>query len=139
MSNIFEVIDSRAKEVKLRNKCSFISKIRFLRKRIEKIEKNGLIIQNPCHIFDKFADRTDEIMLNNVNGVKKFLINFEQFSEKSALNYGGIINRLMMKIREKLKNNSEIIACAKENYKLVCIRSMTLNRVRYQRKSVGDN
>jgi hypothetical protein len=109
----------------------------------DKIEKNGqkieLIAQIIWHIVDGFVNRANEKMLNNVNGIKKILINFEQPAEKLVFYHSDITNRWWMEIEEKSENNSFVIACTEDDYKTACRNDVPLRWIWYQQKLAEKN
>jgi hypothetical protein len=108
----------------------------FCRDRIEKNgQKNELIAQIIWHLIDGFVNRANEIMLNNVNGIKKILINLEQPTEQLIFYYSNITNRWWMEIQKKSKKNSLIIACTEDDYKTACRHDIPLRWIWYQQKT----
>jgi hypothetical protein len=109
----------------------------------DKIEENGqksdLIAQIVWHIVDGFANRANEIMLNNVNGIKKILINLEQPAEQLVFYYSSITNRWWMEIQEKYRKRSLIIACTENDYKMTCRHDVPLRWIWYQQKMAEKN
>jgi hypothetical protein len=104
----------------------------------DKIEKNGqkneLIAQIIWHIIDGFANRANEIMLNNVNRIKKILINLEQPAEQLVFYYSDITNRWWMEIRKNSEEKPLIIACTEDDYKTACRHDVPLRWIWYQQK-----
>jgi hypothetical protein len=89
----------------------------FCHKKIEKKgQENRLIAQIIWHIACKIGNQTNGIMLNNVNGIKKILINLGQSIEQTLFHYDGIINRWRMKIGKNIGKNLLIIVCIEDNY-----------------------
>jgi hypothetical protein len=98
----------------------------------DKIEKNGLIAQIIGQIIDRFVNRAKEIMLNNVNEIKKILINIEQLAKQLNFYYSNIINRRRIKFQKKYVKNLSIIVCTEENYKIVYKQDIPLKWIYYQ-------
>jgi hypothetical protein len=109
----------------------------------DKIEKNGqkneLFAQIIWHIVDGIVNRAGEIMLNNVNGIKKILINLEQPSEQLVFYYSDITNRWWMEIKENSEKNPLIIACTEDDYKTACRLDVPLRWMWYQQKLSEKN
>ncbi|MDR1169272.1 MAG: hypothetical protein LBK97_00365 [Prevotellaceae bacterium] len=109
----------------------------------DKIEKNGqkneLIAQIIWHLVDGFANRANEIMLNNVNGIKKILISLEQPAEQLIFYYSSITNRWWMEIQKKTEKNPLIIACTEDDYKTACRHDIPLRWIWYQQKLAEKN
>jgi hypothetical protein len=107
----------------------------FCHDKIEKnSQKNEIIAQIIWHIVDGFVNRANEIMLNNVNGIKKILINLEQPSEQLVFYYSNITNRWWMEIGQKSEKESLIIACTEDDYKTACRHDVPLRWIWYQQK-----
>jgi hypothetical protein len=107
----------------------------FCHDKIEKNgQKNGLIAQIIWHIIDGFANRANEKALNNVNGIKKILINLEQPSEQFVFYHSDITNRWWMEIRKKSERDPLIIACTEDDYKIACRHDIPLRWLWYQQK-----
>jgi hypothetical protein len=109
----------------------------------DKIEKNGqkneLIAQIIWHIIDGFANRANEIMLNNVNGIKKFLINLEQPEEQLIFYHSDITNRWWMEIGTDSGSPPLVIACTEDDYKTACRHDVPLRWIWYQQKLAVKN
>ncbi|MDR1592852.1 MAG: hypothetical protein LBS43_00025 [Prevotellaceae bacterium] len=102
-------------------------------------QKNALIAQIVWHIVDGIANRANEIMLNNVNGIKKILINLEKPTEQLVFYYSDITNRWWMEIREDSEKNPLIISCTENDYKTACRRDVPLRWIWYQQKLAEKN
>jgi hypothetical protein len=109
----------------------------------DKIEKKGqksaLIAQIIWHIVDGIANRAGEITLNNVNGIKKFLINFEQPAEQLVFYYSEITSRWWMEIRVNFEKKPFIISCTEDDYKTACRKEIPLRWLWYQQKLAEKN
>jgi hypothetical protein len=109
----------------------------------DKIEKNGqkseLIAQIVWHIIDGIVNRANEIMLNNVNGIKKILINLEQPAEQLVFYYSNITNRWWMEIRRNFEKKTLIISCTEDDYKTACRHDVPLRWIWYQQKLSDKN
>ncbi|MDR3245266.1 MAG: hypothetical protein LBT50_02400 [Prevotellaceae bacterium] len=110
---------------------------------LNKIEENGqineLIAQIVWHIVDGFAHRTDENMLNNVNGIKKILVNLEHPAEQLVFYHSDLTNRWWMEVQGKSEKIPLIIACSEEDYKIACRHDVPLRWVWYQQKLANKN
>ncbi|MDR1887394.1 MAG: hypothetical protein LBQ70_05705 [Prevotellaceae bacterium] len=106
-------------------------------------EKNGrtnaLIAQIVWHIIDGFANRTHEITLNNVNGIKKFLVNLEQPAVRLVFYHSDVTNRWWMEIPEKNGKKTLIIACTEDDYKIARKHEVPLRWIWYQQKLANKN
>jgi hypothetical protein len=102
-------------------------------------QKNELIAQIIWHIVDGFVNRANEIMLNNVNEIKKILINFEQPSEQLVFYHSDITNRWWMEVREKTEVEPLIMACTEDDYKTACRHDVPLRWIWYQQKLTEKN
>lgn len=143
-NNIFTVLISDSLYSGLNSLVSLISKHITTSNRMkitnifyhDKIEKNGrkneLIVQIIWHIIDRFVNRVKEIMLNNVNGIKKFLINLEQSAKQLSFDYSNITNRWRMKFQKKSEKNLSIIACTEEDYRVAIKQNIPLKWICYQ-------
>ncbi|MDR1340586.1 MAG: hypothetical protein LBK58_11115 [Prevotellaceae bacterium] len=109
----------------------------------DKIEKNGqkneIIAQIVWHIIDGITNRADEIMLNNVNRIKKFLINLEQPEEQLIFYHSDITNRWWMEIRKDSETSPLIIPCMEEDYKMACRHDVPLRWIWYHQKVMEKN
>jgi hypothetical protein len=109
----------------------------------DKIEKNGqkneLIAQIIWHIVDGFVNRANEKPLNNVNGIKKILINFEQPAEQLVFYHSDVTNRWWMETGEKSKSNPFVIACTEDDYETACRHCVPLRWIWYQQKLAERN
>ncbi|MDR2285963.1 MAG: hypothetical protein LBE04_00580 [Prevotellaceae bacterium] len=105
----------------------------------KKSQKNALIAQIIWHIVDKIANRAGEIMLNNVNRIKKFLINLEQPAEQLVFYYSDITNRWWVEIRESYEKKPLIISCTEDDYKTACRKEIPLRWIWYQQKLAKKN
>jgi hypothetical protein len=109
----------------------------------DKIEKNGqknaLIAQITWHIVDGFANRAGEKTLNNVNGIKKILINLEQPTEQLVFYYSDITNRWWMEIGKKSDGEPSVISCTEDDYKTACRQDVPLRWLWYQQKTAEKN
>jgi hypothetical protein len=109
----------------------------------DKIEKNGqknaLIAQIIWHIVDGFANRADEKTLNNVNGIKKILINLEQPAEQLIFYRSDITNRWWMEIGEIPESEPLVISCTEDDYKTACRQDVPLRWLWYQQKLAEKN
>ncbi|MDR1584236.1 MAG: hypothetical protein LBS55_13455 [Prevotellaceae bacterium] len=109
----------------------------------DKIKKNGrkneLIAQIIWHIIDGFVNRANEIMLNNMNGIKKILINLEQPAEQLVFYHSDITNRWWMEIQKKIEDKPLIIACTEDDYKVACQHDVPLRWIWYQQKLSKKN
>ncbi|MDR0385971.1 MAG: hypothetical protein LBH60_07830 [Prevotellaceae bacterium] len=109
----------------------------------DKIEKNGqkneLIAQSVWHIIDGFANRANEIALNNVNGIKKILINLEQPAEQFVFYYSDITDRWWMEIPKNSEKEPLIIACMEDDYRTACHHDVPLRWIWYQQKLADKN
>jgi hypothetical protein len=112
----------------------------FCRDEIKKnSQKNELIAQIVWHILDGIANRANEIMLNNVNGIKKILINLEQPEEHFVFYHSDITNRWWMEIRENPEIPPLIIACTEDDYKVACRQDVPLRWIWYHQKLSKKN
>jgi hypothetical protein len=102
-------------------------------------QKNELIAQIIWHIIDGFANRANEIMLNNANGIKKFLINLEQPEEQFIFYHSDITNRWWMEIETNFGTCPLIIACTEDDYKTACKHDVPLRWIWYQQKLAEKN
>ncbi|MDR2383046.1 MAG: hypothetical protein LBD76_04080 [Prevotellaceae bacterium] len=109
----------------------------------DKIKKNGqkntLIAQIVWHIVDGYANRANEKMLNNVNGIKKFLINLDQPAEQLIFYRSDITNRWWMEIGGKPENETFVISCTEDDYKTACRQDVPLRWLWYQQKLAEKN
>jgi hypothetical protein len=109
----------------------------------DKIEKNGqkneLIAQIIWHIVDGFVNRANEKALNNVNGIKKILINFEQPAEQLVFYHSDITNRWWMETGEKSTSDPLVIACTENDYETACRHDVPLRWIWYQQKLAEKN
>ena len=87
-----------------------------------RMKKNGriseLFSQIVWHIADGYANRRDELLLNNVNGIKKFLVKFQALSEPLTFYHSHISDRWWMKIAEKSEIFPSVVACNKDDYEV---------------------
>jgi hypothetical protein len=108
----------------------------FCHDKIEKKgQKNALIAQIIWHIVDGYANRADEKTLNNVNGIKKILINLEQPAEQLVFYHSDITNRWWMEVGGKTESEPLIISCTEDDYKTVCRQDVPLRWLWYQQKT----
>jgi hypothetical protein len=109
----------------------------------DKIEKNGqkneLIAQTVWHIVDGIVNRASEKALNNVNGIKKILINFEQPAEQLVFYHSDVTNRWWMEIRKNPESTPLIIACTEDDYKTACRHDVPVRWLWYQQKLSEKN
>jgi hypothetical protein len=105
----------------------------------EKGQKNALIAQIVWHIVDGYANRADEKTLNNVNGIKKILINLEQPAEQLIFYRSDITNRWWMETGMKTENEPLIISCTEDDYKTACRQDVPLRWLWYQQKLAEKN
>ncbi|MDR1130637.1 MAG: hypothetical protein LBK96_06620 [Prevotellaceae bacterium] len=109
----------------------------------DKIEKNGqkneLIAQIVWHIIDGIVNRAGEIMLNNVNRIKKILINLERPEEQLVFYHSDITNRWWMEIQKNSETPPLIIACMEEDYKMACRQDVPLRWIWYHQKMAEKN
>jgi hypothetical protein len=110
---------------------------------LHKIEKNGqineLLAQIVWHIVDGFAHRTKENMLNNVNGIKKILVNLEHPAEQLVFYHSDVTNRWWMEVQGNSEKNPLIIACCEDDYKIACKHDVPLRWIWYQQKLAKKN
>ncbi|MDR0726196.1 MAG: hypothetical protein LBF59_09370 [Prevotellaceae bacterium] len=105
----------------------------------KKSQKNALIAQIIWHIIDGYANRADEKALNNVNGIKKILINLEQPAEQLVFYHSDITNRWWMEIGEKSEGKPFIISCTEDDYRTACRQDVPLRWLWYQQKLAEKN
>lgn len=107
------------------------------------IDENGqtseLAAQMVWHIIDGFAHRTNENMLNNVNGIKKILVNLEAPSEQLIFYHSSITNRWWLEVQSDSEKKPLIVACSEEDYKTACKHDIPLKWIWYQQKLFKKN
>jgi hypothetical protein len=110
---------------------------------LHKIEENGqineLLAQIVWHLTDGFAHRTPENMLNNVNGIKKILVNLEHPAEQLVFYHSDVTNRWWMEVQSNFEKKPLIIACCEDDYKIACKHDVPLRWVWYQQKLAKKN
>ncbi|MDR0558849.1 MAG: hypothetical protein LBG92_01650 [Prevotellaceae bacterium] len=88
----------------------------------DKITKKGqisdLFAQIVWHTVDGYANRANEKMLNNVNGIKKIVVNFEAQKEVMVFYCSDRTRRWWMEIRDDLNNRTLYTACSRDDYEL---------------------
>jgi hypothetical protein len=110
---------------------------------LHKIEENGqineLLAQTAWHIVDGYAHRTTENMLNNVNGIKKILVNLEHPAEQLVFYHSDVTNRWWMEVQNNSENKPLVIACCEDDYKIACKHDVPLRWIWYHQKLAKKN
>ena len=101
----------------------------------EKKQANELIAQIVWHIAEGCVYRVRESSLNNVNGIKKIIVNIETPPTQLIFYHSNKTNRWWIEVKEAGVNTPPVIvACTEYDYKTACKHEIPLKWIWYRQK-----
>ncbi|MDR2424928.1 MAG: hypothetical protein LBD59_09435 [Prevotellaceae bacterium] len=99
------------------------------------VQKNALFLQILWNIAEKYAILTVLKMLNNVNGVKNFLVKIQAVSQFLTSYNSHVFDLRRLQFVNKSEMFLSINYCSKSNYEAAKNSKIPEQRIRYQQKT----
>ncbi|MDR2466441.1 MAG: hypothetical protein LBD35_03520 [Prevotellaceae bacterium] len=108
----------------------------FSRKNLKENKRtNELIAQIVWHIAEGCVHRVKEDTLNNVNGIKKIIVNIETPPTQLIFYHSNRTNRWWIEVKERGADSPPVIvACTEYDYKTACKHEIPLKWIWYRQK-----
>lgn len=97
-------------------------------------QTSQLIAQLVWHFTDGYLHRKNEDLLNNVNAIKKIIVNLDAPSRQLVFYHSNISERWWMEVPGACDTSGLIFACSIEDYRTACTHEVPLRWVWFHQK-----